>query len=58
MMKEKSKGGFPTPKEHKEVTASLNSCCGEKYASGNNPADLEKSAKGLSDYVKKNKMKY
>ena len=61
-MKE-AKGGMRSPKMPKEQfernEGQLNPCCGEKYATEfGNPADLDRSTKGLADYTKKNKMKY
>ncbi len=64
VMKEK-KSGMKSPimpKEHSERNeGQLNRPCGRKYApndSMGNPESLDKMNNGLSDYVKKNKMKY
>ena len=64
-MKKESKGemsmrGFPMPKDKREQDqGQLNPACGLKYATEfGNPKDLDKSTKGLSDYVKNNQMKY
>lgn len=63
MAKKADKGGMRSatmPKEKFERNeGQLNPCCGLKYATEfGNPEALDKSTKGLADYVKKNKMKY
>lgn len=60
MKGEMSMRGMPMPKEHKEQNqGQLNPTCQLKYATEfGNPKDLDKSTKGLADYVKKNQMKY
>lgn len=46
-------------REFERNEGQLNPVCGEKYATEfGNPKDLDRSTKGLADYVKKNKMKY
>lgn len=54
----KKNGGFPLPKEPKEVKQPMAPCSAGKYAQGDNPQAQDKSTKALADFAKKNKMKY
>lgn len=63
MHKKESKGGMRSAKmpsdHHEKAQGEMGHESNLKYATEfGNPQDLDKSTKGLADYVKKNKMKY